>query len=183
MRSMFNPLRFPQRGRHGKEPTVTPRWKTWTRRALFGLFGLIGAAALLGTLGACSHAGHRHGWHAMSDEDAAKLKARLVERAGQKLDLDEAQKAKLGVLADKLREQRNAFVGETKDPRAELQALIAGPAFDRNKAQLLVQAKTQAVQLKSPEVITAMGDFYDSLRPEQQAKVRDYLQRGRHGRT
>ncbi|MCW5634464.1 MAG: Spy/CpxP family protein refolding chaperone [Rubrivivax sp.] len=155
--------------------------KTWIKRSLIGLFG---AAALLGTFAAFSHgSAYRHGWHAMSDEDAAKMKTRLVERAGERLDLDEAQKARLGVLADKLREQRNAFVGETKDPRAELQALIAGPTFDRHRAQLLVQAKTQAVQLKSPEVIAAAADFYDSLRPEQQAKVRDLLQRrGRHGR-
>jgi hypothetical protein len=29
-------------------------------------------------------------------------------------------------------------------------------------------------------VIAAFGDFYDSLRPEQQQKVRDFLQK-RHG--
>jgi hypothetical protein len=40
------------------------------------------------------------------------------------------------------------------------------------------------VQLKSPAVINAFGDFYDSLRPEQQAKLRESaeaLARGRHG--
>ena len=154
-------------------------WKRWIKR---GLCGLIGAAALFGTFAAFSHHGHhRFGWQAMSEEDAAKMKARVVEKVGAKLELDEAQKAKLGVLADKLREQRKVFVGETKDPRAELQSLIAGPSFDRNKAQVLVQAKTQAVQVGSPEVIAALADFYDSLKPEQQAKVREFMQRGRHG--
>lgn len=154
-------------------------WKRWLKR---GLFGLIGAAALFGTFAAFSHHGHhRWGWHAMSEEDAARIKAKMVERAGAHLDLDEAQKAKLGTLADKLREQRNAFIGDGKDPRAELQGLIAGPTFDRNKAQVLVQAKTQAVQVKSPEVIAAMADFYDSLKPEQQAKLREALARGRQG--
>ena len=154
--------------------------RTWIRRTFIGIFG---AAALFGTLAACSHHGPRHGWQAMSDEDAAKLKTRLVEKAGSKLDLDEAQKGKLGVLADKLREQRNAFVGDTRDPRAELSGLMAGATFDRAKAQALVQAKTGAVQSKSPEVIAAMADFYDSLKPEQQAKVREFLARGgRHRR-
>lgn len=158
---------------------TTPR-RTWFRRALYGL---IGATALFGTFAAWSqYSHHRHGWHAMSEEDAARLKARFVERVGAKLDLDEAQKAKLAALADKVREQRKALMADTPNPRAELQALIAGPTFERNKAQLLVQAKTQAVQLKSPEVIAALADFYDSLRPEQQAKVREYLQRGRRGR-
>ncbi len=50
----------------------------------------------------------------------------MVERVGSRLDLDEAQKAKLGVLADQLRAQRNALVGSTTDPRAELQSLVAG---------------------------------------------------------
>ncbi|MBI5721502.1 MAG: Spy/CpxP family protein refolding chaperone [Burkholderiales bacterium] len=156
--------------------------KPWLKRTLIGTVTLFGAVTLLGALGACSHQGHhRQGWHAMSDEDAARFKARFIARAGEKLELDEAQKAKLGLLADKLREQRNAFVGDTKDPRAELGSLIAGPTFDRNKAQVLVQGKTQAVQTKSPEVIAALADFYDSLKPEQQAKVREYLQRGRRG--
>jgi Spy/CpxP family protein refolding chaperone len=155
----------------------SPRWKRWIKRTLFGVFG---AAALFGAFAACSHGGH-HRWQAMSDEDAARMKTRIVDKAGSRLDLDAAQKAKLGTLIDKVREQRNAFVGETKDPRAEIQALIAGPSFDRNKAQGLVQAKTQAVQTRSPEVITALADFYDGLRPEQQAKVREYLQRGRRG--
>ena len=154
--------------------------RTWLKRTLIGI---VGATALFGALGACSHHGaHRHGWSAMSDEDAAKMKAKLVETAGRKLDLDEAQKGKLGTLADKLREQRNAFVGDTRDPRAELNALVAGSTFDRNKAQALIQAKTGAVQSKSPEVVGALADFYDSLKPEQQAKVREYLaSRGRHG--
>jgi len=159
----------------------TAAMKTWLRRTLIGTAAIVGAVTLVGTLGGCSHHA-RPGWSAMSEEDAAKRKARFIERAASKLDLDAAQKAKLGVLADKVREQRNAFVGDTKDPRAELRTLIAGNTFDRTRAQGLVQAKTQAVQTKSPEVITAMADFFDSLKPEQQAKLREMLERGRRGR-
>jgi Spy/CpxP family protein refolding chaperone len=115
----------------------------------------------------------------MSEQDAARLKERMVAKVGRKLELDDAQKAKLGVLANKLREQRNALVGDTTDPRAELQAMVSGTSFDRQRAQALVQAKTGALQGKSPEVIAALADFYDSLKPEQQAKVREYLERGR----
>ena len=31
---------------------------------------------------------------------------------------------------------------------------------------------------KSPQVVAAMGDFYDSLKGEQQKTVREFLQRG-----
>lgn len=154
--------------------------KLWLKRTLIGVFG---ASVLFGGLAACSHRASYggYGWHAMNDEDAAKMKARMIEKATSRLDLDEAQKAKLGVLADKLRAQRNALVGSTTDPRAELQSLVAGPTFDRAKAKSLVDAKMGAITTQSPEVIAAMADFYDSLKPEQQAKVRELMaSRGRH---
>jgi periplasmic protein CpxP/Spy len=151
--------------------------RPWLKRTLIGI---VGVTALFGTVAACSHHAHDR-WQAMSDEDAAKFKARMIERVGRKLDLDEAQKTRLATLADKLREQRLALLGETRDPRAELHSVIAGPTFDRGKALGLVQAKTQAVQTKGPEVITAAADFFDSLRPEQQDKLRTFMDRGRHG--
>jgi Spy/CpxP family protein refolding chaperone len=153
--------------------------KTWIKRTLIGVFG---ASVLIGGMAACSHRGHYggYGWGAMTEEDAAKMKARMIEKAGSRLDLDDAQKAKLGVLADKLRAQRNALVGSTTDPRADLQSLVAGATFDRAKARSLIEAKTGAITTQSPEVIAAMADFYDSLRPEQQAKVREFMaSRGR----
>jgi protein CpxP len=73
-------------------------------------------------------------------------------------------------------------VGQAQDPRAELQALLAGSTFDREKANALIQSKVGAVNSQSPKVVAAMADFYDSLKPEQQAKVREFMnQRGRWG--
>jgi Spy/CpxP family protein refolding chaperone len=110
------------------------------------------------------------------------MKTKIVNRAASKLSLDEAQKAKLGVLADRLREQRNALVGTTTDPRTELAALMTGPQFDRSKASALIEGKVTAVTAQSPAVVAALADFYDSLRPEQQARVREFMaSRGRHG--
>ena len=59
---------------------------------------------------------------------------------------------------------------------------MAGATFDRAKAKALIDDKTGADQSKSPELIAAIGDFYDSLKPEQQEKVREFMaRRGRHG--
>ena len=58
-----------------------------------------------------------------------------------------------------------------------MQSLVAGAQFDRAKAQALVQQKTDALRSGSPEVIAALGDFYDSLNPAQQQKVRDFMSR------
>jgi Spy/CpxP family protein refolding chaperone len=149
--------------------------KPWLKRTFVGLFG---ASALLGGVTAWSQASHAHrGWHAMSDDDVARFKARAVERLGDKLELDAAQKAKLGVLFDRLHEQRLALRGAT-DPRADIQALIKDGTFDRWHAQDLVDTKLGAVRDKGPQVIAAMADFFDSLRPEQQQRVREFVQRG-----
>lgn len=153
--------------------------RPWIKRTLAGLFG---ASLLFTAFAAGAWRGH-HGWgHAMSEADATRAKARIVEKVGDKLDLDAAQRAKLAVLADRLHEQRKALAGPGADPRAEVLALVSGPSFDRAKAQALVESKTQAVGAGSPLVIAALGDFYDSLKPEQQAMVREFMERrGRHG--
>ena len=150
--------------------------KPWITRTLIGVFG---ASILFGGLAACSH--RHHGWSAnMSAEEAAQFRGKMLDRVSSKLDLNEDQKKRLTALADKLHEQRAAMMGQSKDPRAELQALVAGDKFDKARAQTLVSEKTAAIQARSPEVIAALADFYDSLNPAQQQKVREFMQqRGR----
>jgi Spy/CpxP family protein refolding chaperone len=113
----------------------------------------------------------------MTAEKMAEVRGKMVDRVSSKLDLNEAQKTKLNALADQLEAQRAAFVGKTADPRAEVQAIVAGDKFDRVRAQSLLEDKTRAVQAHSPAVVNAMADFYDSLNPDQQQKVRELMQR------
>ncbi len=145
--------------------------RPWIKRTLFGIFG---ATIVLGGLSACGHR-HEGGWQ-MSAEESAKFRNKMIERVSSKLDLTAEQKARLNVLADRLQAQRTALRG-TADPRAEVQALVAGDKFDRARAQALVTGKTAAITSGSPEVIAAAADFYDSLNPAQQQKVRDFMQR------
>jgi Spy/CpxP family protein refolding chaperone len=151
--------------------------KAWIKRTLFGLFGV---SLLVGGLAACGHRHEGGGMAQVSAEDAAKWRERMLDRATKELQLDEAQKQRLGVVFDKMREQRNALVGSTTNPRAEVGALIAGATFDKARAQALVEQKTGAVREKSPEVIAATAEFFDGLKPEQQQKVREFLAK-RHG--
>ena len=149
--------------------------KPWIKRTFFGLAG---ATILLGGLTACGHRMH-HGWGSdATPEQAAEWHGKMVERVASKLDLNAEQKTKLTVLGEKLHAQRQALRGQG-DPRADVKSLIAGEKFDRAKAQALVQQKTEMVRTGSPEVITALGDFYDSLTPEQQQKVREFMERRR----
>ncbi|MEO7106441.1 MAG: Spy/CpxP family protein refolding chaperone [Rhodoferax sp.] len=150
--------------------------KPWIKRTLFSL---LGASILVGGLTACGHQRQDFGSN-MSAEDQAQMRGKIIDRVSGKLDLNADQKQRLNILADKLQEQRAALVGQTTDPRADMRALVAGDKFDRSRAQTLVAEKTAAISSKSPEVITAMADFYDSLTPAQQTKVREAMQ-GRHG--
>ncbi len=149
--------------------------KTWIKRTLYGLFG---ATIILGGVTACGTRQHGPGGH-MSAEDQAQFRGKMIERVGSRLELNDDQKKRLGTLADKLQEQRVALVGKTTDPRAEVQALVAGDKFDKTRAQALVTEKTAALTTKSPEVIAAAADFYDSLNATQQAKVREFMQQRR----
>lgn len=150
--------------------------RTWIKRTLIGAFG---ATILVGGLAACGHHRAQGGWQ-MSEADEAKIRERVIGKATSELQLDSAQQAKLNALADTVKAQRTALRGNGQPPRETVQGLIAGAQFDRAKAQSLVEQKTSAVREGSPAVIAAFGDFYDALRPEQQQKVRDFLQRG-HG--
>ena len=150
--------------------------KRWIKRSLFGLIGL---TALAGGMAACSH--RHHGPWSMNETDAARFRERMLERVGKELDLDATQKQSLTTLADKLRAQRTAMAGTASDPRAEAQAILAGPKFDRDRARSFVDTKTAAVRDASPDTIAAAADFFDGLRPEQQQRVRDFLAKRRGG--
>ena len=147
--------------------------KPFLRKTLLGLF--VGAL-IVGSLGACSHRGPG-GWQS-GTEASQESRARMVEKIGSRLDLDAAQKQKLAVLADKLQAQRAALRGAS-DPRADMRALFAGSKLDQAGAKKLIDEKTAALQAGSPAVIAAAADFFDNLRPEQQQKVREFMERGR----
>lgn len=149
--------------------------KPWIKRTLIGLTSV---TVLLGGLAACGHrSDHARGW---SDERITEVRGKAIDKISGKLDLNADQKAKLGVLADQMIASRKAFRGDT-DPRVDIQALIAGNQFDRSKAQQLLDQKLQAAQGNGPQMLSAFGDFYDSLNPEQQKQVRERLEKRRHG--
>jgi Spy/CpxP family protein refolding chaperone len=151
--------------------------KTWIKRTLIATAG---AALLLGGLTACGTHGGRHGeWN---EARVTEMRGKAIERISGKLELDTAQKAKLETLADAMLAQRQALRGEGGGhPRDALKPLIAGEKFDRVQAQALLQAKTAAVQGQGPKVVDALADFYDSLKPAQQAQVRAMLDKRGHG--
>lgn len=148
--------------------------KRWIKRTLFALLGV---GVLAGGLAACGHALHPQGFASMSAEDVARFRARALDKATRELQLDDAQKQRLEALFDRLREQQLALAPPGSAPRDTLSQIVAGERFDRERALALLGEKTDAVRAKGPEVIAAAADFYDALRPEQQARLRELMQR------
>ena len=149
--------------------------KPWIKKTLIVIFS---ASVLAGGLSACSHS--RHGWDAnASADDVAKFRGKMIDRVASKLELNDDQKKRLGTVVDTFQAQRASMFAPGKEPRAEVKTLISGAKFDRSRAQTLVTEKTTLIQNKSPEMIAAVADFYDSLTLVQQQKVRDFMeQRG-----
>lgn len=150
--------------------------KPWIKKTLIGLTS---ATLLVAGLTACGSRGGHHERGPMSEERVGDMRSKVIERVSDKLDLNEAQKQKLGLLADEMIAQRKAMRGDSADPRSEMKALVAGATFDRARAQTLLTQKTAVVQAGGPKVIAAMADFYDSLNPTQQAQVRERLEKRR----
>lgn len=138
----------------------------WIKKTLIAVFGL---SLLTGALGACSR-GHHSNWNA---EDAAAM----GDKVADKLDLNASQRQKLDLLTDQLLTLRNHLKTDTNGPRSELASLFGSDQLDRSLAQSLLEQKTAVMQQDGPEVITALADFYDSLRPAQQQQIRDKLER------
>jgi len=139
------------------------------------LIGAVATVALIGSIAAYSQAGPRLHGGPPSAEDIASHEAHMLEHISKSLDLDAAQQAKLQALSTQLHTQHDNLMGPGTDPHTRMKALIAGNTFDRAGAQALVDEKVATLKANSPALITAAGDFFDSLRPDQQQKVRDFM--------
>lgn len=148
--------------------------KSWIKKSLLTVFG---AGIAVGGLTACS--GVRPWHHDSGPEHTARMQGRVVERVASRLELNAEQKLKFQALTDVVLAQRKAIAGTGADPRARLQAILAGNQLDRSGAQSLVDEKIRTLQTGSPAVIAALGDFYDSLQPAQQQKMREMVQNRR----
>lgn len=137
------------------------------RSRLLRAVGLAGLAVL--TLGAA--ACHRGG----GDPDA---RAQWVsERVADKLDLDEAQKAKLAVvrtrIVDALKELRTA----RDATRALVREETAKERMDAQRLTSSLQANVEVVSRRLPGVVDAVVDFHATLDAEQQGEVKDLVDR------
>ena len=137
--------------------------KTPTRNLLF----VVGALALTTSVvvAGMQYAGYGCGPEARAEH--------IVQRLIEELELNPSQHQQLVALKEALLSTRQGSQGEL---RAEMIQLLTASSLDRGAAVALITSRAETVQQHAPSVVNAVGDFHDSLSPEQRAELRERIE-------
>ena len=95
-------------------------------------------------------------------------KAEMIQqKITQRLELNAVQQEKLAEVADVMKSKREM----RREHRKDRPQLVKDGKFDRVAAQQMADRRIATMQEHTPKMIAAVGDFYDSLSPEQQAEL------------
>lgn len=131
--------------------------------------GIAGGAAAIGK--------HQFG-------DPAKRADKIAGYIAYELELDETQKQALEVLKTQMLTARESVHTDKSAMKEEAIALFNAETFDRAKALDMINSKVALVNEQAPDMVNALGDFLDTLSPEQKAEIAEFAEehRGHHGR-
>jgi Spy/CpxP family protein refolding chaperone len=121
--------------------------------------------AVFGGLTAC-------GWH---DSPESRADA-MVEKASRELSLAPAQVTQLQSLKAQLLTARQEMLSERGTVHNTVTELLSQPSFDTQRALNLLRERSDAVNQQAAPLLTAFGEFYDGLTPQQQATLREHVQ-------
>lgn len=102
--------------------------------------------------------------------------AYIVEEVSEELELNETQLANLNTLKDEILASHKQIHQNKQDKVQVVLELVEGPTFNRDQALAHISETMQTMDELAPTVIAALGDFYDSLTPDQQHKLREKIE-------
>jgi len=135
------------------------------------IIAAVSSIVLISGLAAC---GNHH-----STEQRADY---IMEKIDDKLDLTAPQLSQLEQLKNELMNARQSMLTERDTVHTEVNDLLSQPTLDQERALKLVRDRTESINQKAPQIITAFAGFYDSLSPEQQGVIRDKVQKHKEHR-
>ena len=135
------------------------------------IIAAVSGIVLISGLAAC---GHHH-----SPEERADY---IMEKINDKLDLTAPQLSQLEQLKNELMNARQSMHTERDTLHNEVNELLSQPTLDQERALKLIRDRTESINQKAPQIITAFAGFYDSLTSEQQAVIRDKVQKHKEHR-
>jgi len=137
--------------------------KPVTKKILFAL----GAVGLFASVAAYGH----HQCH-----DPEQKGNWIVEKISSELELTEPQVAKLEDVRDQMMNARKQMHQERKGARADVLQLLGQSSLDRDQSLAMINQRLDAIRGKAPQLVNALGDFYDSLTPVQQQELKERIE-------
>jgi protein CpxP len=123
---------------------------------------------LIGGVVAC-----KRGMHHGSAEDRGEW---MVEKASKELELNTAQKARLVEVKNEFLDVRKTMRSDRTQTRADVLAMLKQPTLDREKMNAIVSQKIATINTRSPAIVDAIGNFYDSLDDSQRAELSEFIE-------
>ena len=132
---------------------------------------IAGAGLIAMSLGACRrHCGH--GFGQLNEKHLTYMSKKLAS----KLDLDDAQKAKLETIKTELAAKLGGMKTMRKDVQLELVSQLKADKFDDQKVNKLFESKEKD-WVETRKFMTAkMAEFHALLKPEQRKKLADLIE-------
>lgn len=136
-------------------------------------FGMLGIA-LAGALGAAG-CNHHRGWHHGGNPE--KRAEWMADKVADKLDLNDAQKAKFKDVQDAMLSARKEMRAGRKDLHKELITMVKGPELDQARITTVVNERKAIFEKHLPVVVGKLAEFHKSLSDEQKAEAAEFLEK------
>ena len=129
---------------------------------------ITGGALLIAGVAACNH-----GMHFGSAEERGEW---MVQKVSKELALDQTQQARLEAVKDEFLSMRQSMRSDRAQTRTEVLAMLQQPTMDRDKANAIVAQYVEKLNSRSPLIIDAVANFYDSLDDEQRTELAGFIE-------
>ena len=140
---------------------------------------IITAVLLLAGSSGIVYAVSKHGDWGMTPEEKVEF---VTDRVTRKLELTETQRQKFVALAESIATTLQEVKPQREQHMTDIEELLQEPVFDQARALQMIERKTRMVNERAPALIASLGEFVDSLNPEQKAQLQAFLQhRFEHG--
>ncbi|UCB55006.1 MAG: Spy/CpxP family protein refolding chaperone [Thiotrichales bacterium] len=127
-----------------------------------------GGALLVAGVVACNH-----GMYFGSAEERGEW---MVEKVTRELELNRLQQDKLTAVKDEFLDLRRTMRSDREQTRTDVLAMLQQPTLDRDRANTIVAQYVDKVSARSPRIIDAVGNFYDSLDDEQREELTGFIE-------
>ena len=68
------------------------------------------------------------------------------------------------------------MLGDRQQARTEVLAMLKQPTLDREKVNAMINQKMATINTRSPAIVDAIGNFYDSLDDAQRAELSEFIE-------